>query len=104
MATFPTIKSGFVTCFGFSRAREFRTGVATFLDKSEQRWLARDQLARATLVFEAINGYDYSKLLAFWRSAKGADDATWTLPPLKAGDPAYINCFFESDEWNFTES
>src|SRR5690349_4157723 len=99
MATFPTIKSGFVTCFGFTRSREFRTGIATFLDKSEQRWLARDQLERATLVFTDINGYDYSNLLAFWRTTKGAFDNTWTLRPLKDGDPAYINCAFERDEW-----
>lgn len=102
--TFPTIKSGRVTCFGFSRSNEFQTTVNRFLDNSEQRWQSRTNLMRGTLVFTDIGGYDRSQIQAFWLSAKGAFDGTWTLPPLAAGYPAYANCAFADDPLQFVET
>jgi hypothetical protein len=94
MASFPTLKSGTVSCYGLQRTASFATEVAEFLDDTEQRFRVRPPLARFTLVFKDIEGYDLNRVRAFWISTKGAFDATWDLT---IAGVTYSNLCFEGD-------
>ncbi|HXJ40615.1 MAG TPA: hypothetical protein VNH18_15150 [Bryobacteraceae bacterium] len=100
-ADFPTIKSGAVATYGqTSRTTEFSTTVLSCVDGSDFRWLTRDWLARFTLDFRKIRGYDVSKIKAHFDSAKGDFDNTWGLT---YDGTRYANCCYANGLWTFEE-
>lgn len=101
MAAFPTIRSGAAALYPVTRSREYVTRVVQFADDSEQRWRVRPALARFTLEFTDINGYDLSEILAFWRSTKGRFDTTWQIT---IDGQTYQNMAFDSDDFSFIEN
>lgn len=84
-----------------TRAVEFRTQVHRFRNGSEQRVAERGERARLVLTFTNLDGYDVSTLRDFWRSTKGAFDATWDIT---IDGVLYEGCAFEDDEFAATES
>lgn len=100
MASFPTLRSGQVTMTPLTRAVEFRTQVHRFKNGSEQRVAERGERARFVLSYTDLDGYDVSTLRDFWRSTKGAFDATWDIT---IDGVLYEGCAFESDEFAATE-
>lgn len=101
MAAFPSIRSGSVALYPLVRAREHLTRVVQFSDDSEQRWRVRPAIARFSLEFSDVNGYELSEILEFWRSMKGRFDATWEIT---IGGQTYQNMTFDSDECSFVEN
>jgi hypothetical protein len=84
-----------------TRAVEFRTQVYRFRNDSEQRVAERGERARFVLTFTNLDGYDVSNLREFWRSMKGAFDATWDV---EIDAVLYERCAFEDDAFTATES
>lgn len=101
MASFPTLRSGQVTMTPLTRASEFVTGVIRYRNGSEQRFVQRAERARFVLSFSNLDGYDVATLRDFWRSTKGAFDATWGIT---IDGVLYEGCAFEDDEFSVTES
>ena len=101
MASFPTLRSGQVTMTPLTRGVEFRTLVYTFRNGSEQRCAERGERARFVLTYANLDGYDVATLRDFWRSAKGAFDATWDI---EIDGVTYEGCAFEDDAFTASES
>lgn len=101
MASFPTLHSGQVTMTPLTRAVEFRTQVHRFRNGAEQRIAERGERARFVLSYTNLDGYDVSTLRDFWRSKKGAFDATWDIT---VDGVLYEGCAFEDDEFTCSET
>jgi hypothetical protein len=100
MASFPTLKSGTVACWGTSLTQTYGCTVQVCVDGSAFRCKSRLPTTDITLVFTSIEGYDLAKIRAFWISAKGSFDNTWSIT---IDSTTYLNCCFANDQWLFTE-
>lgn len=98
---FPTLKRGNTVFYPLRDTQSFSTGLAKFLDDSEQRWRKRRMLRRFVLTCTDINAYDVSLILNFFRSQAGRFDSTWSL---SIGGNTYHNLAFDTDTFQMIEN
>ena len=98
---FPTIRNGATALYPLSRSRSFVTTVKQFCDDSEQRWVSQSYgLAVFKLQYTNILACDVNALLAFWRTAKGSWDSTWSIV---LSGVTYANMYFTDDNFSLQE-
>jgi len=100
MASFPPLRSGVVGMYPATLGLAYRTEIVQFVNDTEQRWATRPALGDFELTFTDLNGYDLSILRDFFRSTKGAFDATWTMD---IGAYHWPNCYFTQDDFTAIE-
>lgn len=98
--TFPALKTGVVGMYPATLGLTYRTDVVQFVNDSEQRWATQPALGEFELTFTAVDGYDLSLVMDFFRSQKGQFDGTWTLT---INSNTYNNCTFLDDAFTWTE-
>jgi hypothetical protein len=96
MAYFPTPSFGQVTMVPVQRMVQRSTVIVYFGDDSEQRWRSSIPVARFTLKFTNIAGYDVEVLRQFFQAGKGMYDVTWSLV---FDGSTYDNCGFDQDDF-----
>jgi len=101
MASFPNLASGTPAKYPASCATEYRTGVITFADGSEQRYKKRAPLVRWTLTYSDISSADVETLSMFFSTCKGAFDKTWDIT---ISGVLYSYCSFDQDDFAVTET
>ena len=101
MAALPAVRNGVAALYPLSRSRAFVTTVKQFCDDTEQRWVSQGAgLALFKLQYTKILAPDVNALLAFWRTARGAYDATWSVD---LAGVTYNNMYFTDDNFALTE-
>lgn len=101
MASFPTLRSGSSVKYPLRDTTLRGAGSVTFMDRSRQAWSSTLELRAFELRFTNINGYDFSRIVDFFRSTKGQFDTTWDIT---IGSTTYSNMMFVTDDLAWTEN
>ncbi len=108
MANLPLLSSGFLTMRPATFSHEFVTDSVTFMDDSEQRWVARVSYAAFSLTYTNVEGYDVNVMLDFFQTHKGRliDDGlsnTFSITAAEVPGQPYNFCYFDQDDFSAQE-
>lgn len=99
--SFPTLASGVLARYPFSRSVAFDTEVVRFLNDHEQRWANHRALNGFDLQYDLLKAADLATLRTFFETQKGQLDSTWSIT---FDGTTYDNMAFTHDDFAATES
>jgi hypothetical protein len=98
--TFPILTDGQVCRYPVKRTRSFITGIAQFVDLSEQRWISKVDSAAFVLQYKNISKADRDVLAQFFRDMLGK----FGIFDFPFDNHVYEQMVFDQDELLFEES